>query len=122
MLTSALAQQIAQTWLDDWNRHDLDAIMTHYAESIIFSSPFISTLTGNNSGQLNGKAALRDYFAKGLAAFPDLHFTPIQILVGVNSLALFYDSVNNLQAAEVMTINADRLVTQVLAHYSMGEP
>ncbi len=29
----------AQEWLNAWNSHDLEAIMAHYAEDVIFYSP-----------------------------------------------------------------------------------
>jgi ketosteroid isomerase-like protein len=121
MITPTLAQQVAQTWLDDWNRHDLDAIMAHYADDIVFSSPFIVKLIGLSNGTIQGKAVLRDYFTQGLAAFPDLRFTLIQLLVGVDSVVLYYHSVNGLNAAEVMTLNDSGLVLQVTAHYSLVE-
>lgn len=121
MLTPTLAQQVTETWLSDWNRHDLDAIMAHYADDVVFSSPFIVKLMGVSDGTLQGKAALRDYFANGLVAFPDLHFAFIQLLVGVNSLALFYHSVNNLQAVEIMRINEQGFISQVMAHYSIAD-
>ncbi|MBD2580668.1 nuclear transport factor 2 family protein [Oscillatoria sp. FACHB-1406] len=109
---------LAEQWFDAWNRHDLEAILSHYEENIEFSSPFIVKLLDNPSGTIYGKAALRDYFSKGLVAYPDLHFEPIQVLSGVNSLVLYYRSVNNLLAAEYMETSDRGLVCKVSAHYS----
>ena len=117
MLTQTTAQAIAQTWIDSWNRHDLDDIMSHYAEAIEFSSPFIVQLIGEPSGTLKDKAALRAYFAKGLAAYPDLKFELLHTLIGVNSLVLYYRSVRNNLAAELMVLNAAGQIVQVMAHY-----
>ncbi len=39
------------------------------------------------------KSALRNYFDRGLSAYAELKFTTIEILVGVNSLVIYYRSV-----------------------------
>ena len=118
-MTEQDAINLAQKWLDDWNHHDLDAILSHYAESIEFSSPFIAKLLNEPSGKIQGKSALRDYFAKGLAAYPQLRFELEQILVGVDSIVIYYRSIQNLLAAEWMLIDEHGLVVSVRAHYSL---
>ncbi|MGI0492728.1 nuclear transport factor 2 family protein [Alkalinema pantanalense CENA528] len=114
----AMASQLAQEWFKAWNNHDLDAILSHYAEDVEFQSPFITKLLGDPSGKIVGKEALRAYFDKGLQAYPDLHFEPIQTLLGLDSIVLYYRSVNQLSAAELMVLNEQGLVIQVKAHYS----
>lgn len=120
MLTQATAQAIAQAWIDSWNRHDLDAILAHYGEDIEFTSPLIVQLMGDPFGTIKGKSALRTYFTKGLAAYPDLKFELLQILTGVNSLVLYYRSVNHTLAAELMVLNPEGQIIKVMAHYCPG--
>lgn len=112
--------QFAQNWIRAWNQHDLDQIMAHYAESIEFSSPLLLKLL-DTATPLRGKAALADYFAKGLAAYPDLQFELVQVLTGLNSLVIYYHSVHSQMAAEVMVLNAAGLVEQAMAHYRPSE-
>jgi len=45
------------------------------------------------SGRLKGKEAIRRYWGQGLAGAPDLRFELLQVMVGVNSLAIVYKSV-----------------------------
>ena len=117
-MNEALIQQLARDWLEAWNRHDLDTILAHYAEDVEFTSPFVAKLTGEPGGTLRGKVSLRGFFAKGLAAYPDLRFKMIQVLVGVNSLTLLYRSVNQFVAAEVMTLNTANQISRVEVHYT----
>lgn len=117
-MTDALAQQFSRHWIEAWNGHDLDAILAHYADDVDFTSPFVDRLGSEPSGTIRGKAALRDYFAKGLLAYPELNFQLRQVLPGVNSLTLLYRSVNNLAAAEVMTLNDRNQIVRVQAHYA----
>ena len=89
----------AAEWIEAWNAHDLDRILTHYADEVEFVSPLIQRLTGDAAGRLVGKAAVREYFAKGLATYPELEFKLIRALPGVGGVALHYRSVNGLLAA-----------------------
>jgi ketosteroid isomerase-like protein len=118
MLTEHHARVLAEEWIAAWNRHDLDAILLHYAEEVEFTSPFVVRLLDDPTGTVRGKAALRDYFARGLAAYPDLRFELLQVLVGVESVSVYYRSVGNRLAAEVMELDAQGRVVRVLAHYT----
>lgn len=111
----------AEEWIDDWNRHDLDAVLAHYADDVEFTSPFAIELTGRADGTLRGIEELRAYFDRALAAFPDLRFESLRVARGVASITLCYRSVRELDAAEVMFLNEDGKISRVLAHYSGGE-
>ena len=112
------ADRLAAEWIAAWNAHDLDAVLAHYAEDVAFASPFVATLIGDESGVIYGRAALRDYFLRGLEAYPDLHFDLHAALPGVSSVALHYASVGGRTAIEVMELAADGVVVRVAAHYS----
>lgn len=117
MITKQKAEQIAREWIETWNRHDLDAIVVHYADDVEFASPFVVKLLGNPSGTIKGKEALRSYFRKALTTYPDLKFDLIQVLTGVDSVTVYYRSVNGMLAAEVMALNSNGEITKVIAHY-----
>ena len=118
MITEDQAAAFGRDWVDAWNRHDLDAILAHYDESIVFCSPFVTKLAGEPSGVLNGLARLRVYFADALRKYPDLRFTEVRALAGVTSITLTYRSVAGLHAAEVMSLGAGGRVVRVDAHYA----
>lgn len=67
----ACARQFASRWQDDWNSHDLDRVLAHYAEDVVFSSPMIARLTGDPAGTPHGKAALRAYWTTGPIDYRD---------------------------------------------------
>jgi hypothetical protein len=108
---------LAQEWVNAWNAHDMDAILSHYAEDIVFYSPVIQQINKDPKGCIQGKAALREYFAKGLAAYPDLHFELYHILEGINSVVIYYKSIANRLSAEMMVLNEQGKVKEVRAHY-----
>jgi hypothetical protein len=117
-LTREHAVELAQAWIDAWNAHDLDAIVSHYADDVEFVSPFVERLLGDATGAVRGTQPLRAYFARGLAAYPDLRFELLEVLCGVDSVTLYYRSVRGLLAAEVMCLGPDGRVGRVLAHYN----
>ncbi len=117
MIDQAAAARFAEDWYAAWNAHDLERILSHYVDDVEFVSPFIAVLDDNPTGVLHGKTALRDYFARGLNRFPDLHFEPLDLLYGVASVTLYYVSVEGRRAAEVMELTSDHRAARVYAHY-----
>jgi ketosteroid isomerase-like protein len=117
VISEERAAAFAEDWYAAWNSHDLDAIPAHYAEDVVFSSPFVVRLNDDPSGLIHGKDELRDYISRGLASFPDLRFEPLEVLAGVDSVTLVYISVEGRRCAEVMTLGPGELVTRVVAHY-----
>lgn len=109
--------QLANEWIKAWNDHNLEVIMTHYADDIDFRSPIIQQLGVNEEGSINDKQSLRTYFEKGLEKYPDLTFELYHELHGVNSMVLVYRSVNKSIAAEYMELNNEGKIQRVRAHY-----
>ena len=115
-LDNEFAHRFAREWVTAWNRHDLDEILTHYSEDFEMSSPVIRQLANEPSGTLQGKSAVRDYWARALAKFPELHFELLNIFVGAHSLVIHYRGHRGL-AAEVFFFNAQGKVNRAYAHY-----
>ncbi len=111
-------REFAEQWLAAWNAHDLDGIVSHYAEDVEFCSPLVEKLLGEPAGVVRGKAALREYFARGLASYPDLHFELIAVLDGVTSTVIHYRSVRGLLAAEFCAFDSAGRVQRVHCHYA----
>lgn len=111
------AERFAADWIDAWNAHDLDRVLSHYADDVEMSSPFIVQVAGELSGTLRGKAAVGAYWKKALDLIPDLRFELISVLVGVTSVALYYKGARGRLAAEVFHFGVDRKVSRAFAHY-----
>ncbi|WP_207802067.1 nuclear transport factor 2 family protein [Flavobacterium aquariorum] len=112
------AQKFAKEWIESWNSHDLENIMKHYSEDIEITTPMIKLAGGIESGSLSGKQSVKEYWNKALIKFPDLHFELIEVTFGVNSVALYYKSIMNKMAIEVMFFNDEGLVNKMIAHYT----
>lgn len=112
------AQEFAAAWISSWNSHDMEDILSHYSEDIEITSPMIKLAGGIDSGSLKGKQQVRIYWEKALIKVPDLHFELITVTEGVNAVALYYKSIMNKMAIEVMFFNAEGKVNKMYAHYT----
>lgn len=112
------AQQFAKAWIASWNSHDMDDILSHYSDDIEITTPMIKMAAGIEDSSLQGKEAVAAYWNKALERIPDLHFKLVDVTEGVNSVALYYKSVMNKMAIEVMFFNAEGKVNKMIAHYS----
>ncbi|GAB3958660.1 nuclear transport factor 2 family protein [Spirosoma harenae] len=108
----------ADEWIASWNAHDLTAILAHYADDIEIFTPMIKLATGGDQESLVGKEAVRAYWQKALDNIPDLQFKLLEVTTGVNSVALYYESVMNKKAIEVMFFNDQGKVSRMYAHYT----
>jgi len=66
--------EFARHWLAAWNAHDLEALLGHFADDVVFTSPIAAQLLDGSDGVIRGKEALRAYWTEGLRRIPDLRF------------------------------------------------
>src|SRR5437773_2284660 len=83
-------QTFAAAWLAAWNTHDVEAVLSHFHENAVFSSPFAARVVPASGGRLVGKQAIRDYWRAAIALVPDLHFTLDAVFVGMDCLVIAY--------------------------------
>jgi ketosteroid isomerase-like protein len=117
MTTEADAKDFARRWIAAWNSHDLDAIVSHYAEDAVLISPTAARLQEDPSGTVKGRAALRNYFKRGLEVYPNLHFELLDVMFGLSSIVVCYKNQKGTKTAEFMEFNGEGKVTRVVANY-----
>ena len=111
------AQRFARQWLEAWNDHDLEAILSHYADAVVFHRPRIRVITGENVDSLSGKDELRAYWGKALSMLRDLYFEIDQVLVGSDVLTILYTNERSQTVAETFIFGGDGQVIRSLAAY-----
>lgn len=117
MITREFADRFAQEWIDAWNSHNLERVLSHYADDFEMSSPYIAQIAGEPSGMLKGKPAVAAYWVQALEQMPTLHFELHSTLPGANSLVIYYQGARGM-AAEVFFFGPNGLVVQACAHYA----
>ena len=89
-MTHDEAHTFAAEWAAAWNRRDIEAILAHFDENLVFTSPTAKAVTG--AGVVHGKTALRTYWTAALARLSHLHFTVERVLwdAAAQELAIIY--------------------------------
>ena len=109
--------RLAEGWVADWNRHDLDGVMARLHDDVVFSSPLIPIVVGEPSGVLRGKPAVRAYWAKALSGLPDLHFELLGVTVGHDALAVRCANERGRESTELLLVDGDGLVVRGAGTY-----
>jgi ketosteroid isomerase-like protein len=104
------ARDFASAWVSAWNAHDLEAVLSHFAEDAVFTSPVAAQLIPDTDGSLRGKDAIRAYWTVGLDRIPDLRFEVENIYIGIDMLVINYRNHTGGLVNEVLHFNQVGLV------------
>jgi len=115
-MKSEIVNKFCLEWLEAWNEHDLDKIMTHYASDFEMSSPAIKQIMNEPTGVIKGKEQVRVYWEKALSMNPNIYFELISLYLGANSVVIHYKGHRGL-SAEVFFFNSEGKVKSAFAHY-----
>jgi hypothetical protein len=99
--------EFAQAWVLAWNAHDVEAVLAHFHDDVVFTSPVAECLGIGAGGAVRGKPALRDYWTTALATVPDLHFEMIGVYQGQDLLVINYRNERGGLVNEVLVFDGD---------------
>ncbi|QNQ07598.1 nuclear transport factor 2 family protein [Sphingomonas alpina] len=99
----------AAEWCDAWNAHDLERVLDHFHDDVLFTSPVAAAILPETRGQVHGEDALRAYWSEGLRRIPDLHFTVEQVFAGVDTVVIQYRNQKGVSVSEVLIFDGDRV-------------
>ncbi|SRR6266851_3958306 len=119
-MDTEFAHKFAEEWQAGWNSHDLERVLAHYADDVVFQSPYILHRLQEHSGEVRGKEALRAYWGSGLYGQPTLAFTVDDIRVSVDTLVINYHNERSHAVSEVLRFRAG-LVIWGCGAYAPGE-
>lgn len=118
MITKEFAYHFAQEWVDGWNAHDLENVLSHYTEEFEMNSPIIVARVGKPDGKLVGKEQVKAYWAAALQALPNLHFQLNNVFIGTTSVTLLYVGASGGMVTETFIFNDRLQVTKAYANYA----
>lgn len=109
------ARAFAHEWIEAWNAHDVDRVLSHYAREIEFLSPIAQRRVGN--GRVEGIDALAKYWRGALAALPYLKFELETVLLGHECLTILYRNHVDQRVAETVEFGPSGKVVRSSACY-----
>lgn len=114
------ADAFAARWCADWNAHDLDAVLAHFADDVVFTSPVAERVLGTD-GIVRGKVDLRAYWELGLERIPDLRFEVVGVYSGIDTVVINYRNQLGNLVCEVLRFVGE-LVCEGHGTYVSGNP
>jgi hypothetical protein len=109
-MDAAFAEQFASEWLAAWNGHDLEAILVHFSDEVVFTSPLAQRIVEGSDGVIRGKEALRAYWCEGLRRNPELRFEIEGLYLGVATIVIRYRNQTGGLVNEVLTFDGSLVV------------
>jgi ketosteroid isomerase-like protein len=97
----------ADEWVRAWNAHDVEAVLAHFRDDVVFTSPVAARVLPRTAGVVRGKTELRDYWATALKLLPDLHFELIGVYRGESLLVINYRNERGGLVNEVLVFDGD---------------
>ena len=67
------SKAFAERWISEWNRKDVEAMLSHFSEAVIFTSSRAKAILG--SPRVEGKSRLREYWTKAIDRIQTIRFT-----------------------------------------------
>jgi hypothetical protein len=106
-----------EAWKADWDSRDLDAVMRHYAEDVVLTSPTVVQRSGEPDGTIRGLQAVRAHFARGLEDAPGSHFALEHVLAGMGGYVAVFVRDDGNRAADVIHLDEQGRIGAVSTYY-----
>lgn len=111
------AKKFASDWLDAWNNHDIERIVSHYESKLEFKSPLIFERYPSSKGVISDSEKLREYFSIGLAKNPELRFRLLDVLLGTDGIILYYENAKGGHTAELFEFGKNEKIVRSASYY-----
>ena len=109
MNKTELNKQVALSWIDAFNEHDLEKLLNLYDDNAIHFSPKLKIRQPETNGWINGKAALRSWWADAFERLPSLQYHLKNLIVHDDQLLMEYQrkvaGEADMMVAEVLEIS-----------------
>jgi ketosteroid isomerase-like protein len=100
-MTTDDARTFAARWAQAWNSRDIEKVLAHFHDDVVFTSPTAMALMGTPT--VRGKESLRAYWTTALSRLTSLRFTVDRVVWDSDSreLAIIYTSETDGKARRV---------------------
>jgi ketosteroid isomerase-like protein len=100
----------SRQWVAAWNARDVDAVLEHFHDDVVFTSPVAAKLLPDTHGVVRGKPALRHYWTIAVSHLLNLRFTVERVYQGVDTVVIAYRNQDGVLVSEVLKFDGDRVI------------
>lgn len=107
------SKAFAERWISEWNRKDVEAMLSHFSEDVIFTSPRAKAILG--SPRVEGKSRLREYWTKALDRIQTIRFTLDSVISDEEQMGIVYVAEidgRRVRSAEFLVFGDDGLIRE----------
>lgn len=113
-------EAIAKLWLAAFNEHNLENLLSLYAEDAVHYSPKLKIHQPQTNGLISGKLALRNWWEDAFIRLPELHYHIERLTANSHSVFMEYTRIvpnePELSVAEILIINDGKIVASRVYH------
>jgi len=120
-MTTPEPHAFADAWLSAWNAHDIEAVLAHFHDDVVFTSPAAAGLITGSEGVLRGKQALREYWQEGVRRILDLRFELVGVYAGVDAIVINYRNQRGGLVNEVLVFDGETVTSGHGTYLDAGE-
>lgn len=104
------AVAFSEQWVRAWNAHDVESVLEHFHEDVVFTSPVAAKLLPATEGVVRGKSALRRYWTEALQRIPNLRFVIEGVYQGIDTVVIMYRNQDGGLVNEVLRFDGDVVI------------
>ncbi len=112
--------RIAQHWFAAFNAHDLEGLLSLYADDAEHYSPKLKVRRPETNGLVKGKNALRDWWRDAFDRLPSLRYEVLKLTADDEQVFMEYirhvDGEDDLRVGEVLEVRDGRIVASRVYH------
>ncbi|WP_414687638.1 nuclear transport factor 2 family protein [Mycobacterium sp.] len=100
----------SKQWVEAWNAHDLETVLQHFDDDVVFTSQVAAKLFPETAGVVRGKPALRSYWTQALQRIPQLRFVIERVYRGIDTVVIVYRNQDDGMVSEVLRFDGEMVV------------
>ncbi len=116
----SLNKEIAFKWISAFNVHDLEKLLSLYADDAVHFSPKLKIRKPESNGWVKGKAALREWWADAFKRLPSLHYELQNMVTDDEQVVMEYlreaDDEPGMLIAEILEISGNLIQRSRVYH------
>jgi ketosteroid isomerase-like protein len=104
------AVAFSKQWVEAWNAHTVEAVLEHFHDDVVFTSPVAAKVLPETAGVVRGKPALRRYWARALQRIPNLRFIVTDVYKGIDTIVIAYRNQDGGMVSEVLRFSGELVI------------
>jgi ketosteroid isomerase-like protein len=113
-------REVANRWIDAFNRKDLDQLLSLYDEAAGHYSPKLKARQPETKGYIKGKKALRQWWQDAFERLPYLHYRLVRLTAEDNRVFMEYvrevKGEEDLYVGEMLELENGRITSSAVFH------